>query len=64
MPELSAIDRPKGVSEETMKELLAVDVAGWKAEIKDVRDNHFAKLGKHLPKELADELTAIEKRLG
>jgi len=64
MPDVSAIDRPASVSEETLKELLAVDVEGWKKEIKDVRDNHFAKLGKHLPKELADELVEIEKRLG
>ena len=64
MPDVSAIDRPSSVSEETLKELLAVDVEGWKKEIKDVRDNHFAKLGNHLPKELADELTEIEKRLG
>jgi phosphoenolpyruvate carboxykinase (GTP) len=64
MPEASAIDRPSDVSEETLKEILSVDVEGWKKEIKDVRDNHFAKLGAKLPKELADELSAIEKRLG
>jgi len=64
MPDVSAIDRPASVSEETLKELLAVDVAGWKKEIADVRENHFGKLGAHLPKELADELVEIEKRLG
>ena len=64
MPELSAIDRPADVSEETLKEILAVDVEGWKEEIKDVRNNHYAKLGSKLPKELADELAAIEGRLG
>ncbi|MCL2101988.1 MAG: phosphoenolpyruvate carboxykinase domain-containing protein, partial [Fibromonadales bacterium] len=64
MPEPSSIDRPGDVCEETLKELLAVDVEGWKSEIKDVRENHYAKLGDKLPKELADELSAIEKRLG
>jgi phosphoenolpyruvate carboxykinase (GTP) len=64
MPELSAIDRPDGVSEENLKEILAVDVEGWKKEIKDVHENHYAKLKPHLPKELEDELAAIEKRLG
>jgi phosphoenolpyruvate carboxykinase (GTP) len=64
MPEPSAIDRPSDVSEETLKEILSVDVEGWKNEIKDVRENHFAKFGNKLPKELADELSAIEKRLG
>ncbi|MDR2580969.1 MAG: phosphoenolpyruvate carboxykinase (GTP) [Fibromonadaceae bacterium] len=64
MPEPSSIDRPSDVSEETLKELLAVDIEGWKAEIKDVRENHYAKLEPKLPKELAAELDAIEKRLG
>ncbi|MDR2999917.1 MAG: phosphoenolpyruvate carboxykinase (GTP) [Fibromonadaceae bacterium] len=64
MPTADAIDRPSDVCEATLAELLAVDVEGWKNEIKDVRDNHYAKLGAKLPKELADELDAIEKRLG
>jgi phosphoenolpyruvate carboxykinase (GTP) len=64
MPTVDAIDRPADVSEETLKELLAIDVEGWKSEIKDVRENHYAKLGAKLPKELADELDAIEKKLG
>jgi phosphoenolpyruvate carboxykinase (GTP) len=46
-----------------MKELLNVDIEGWKAEIKDVRDNHYPKFGDKLPKELYSELDAIEKRL-
>jgi phosphoenolpyruvate carboxykinase (GTP) len=47
-----------------MKELCSVDIEGWKKEITDVRKNHYPKFGKKLPKELADDLDAIEKRLG
>jgi phosphoenolpyruvate carboxykinase (GTP) len=46
-----------------MKEILKVDIEGWKAEIADVRKNHYPKFGDKLPKELYDELSAIEKRL-
>jgi phosphoenolpyruvate carboxykinase (GTP) len=64
LPTPDAIARPDGVSENDMKELLNVDIAGWKAEIDDVRKNHYPKFGDRLPKELMDELSAIEKRLG
>jgi phosphoenolpyruvate carboxykinase (GTP) len=46
-----------------MQELLKVDIEGWKAEIADVRQNHYPKFGDKLPKELVVELEAIEKRL-
>lgn len=64
MPTVDAIDRPEGVSEEDMKELLSLDKEGWKAEIADVRANHYPTFGDNLPKELMSELEAIEKRLG
>ncbi len=64
MPTVDAIDRPASVSETDMKELLNVDVEGWKKEIADVRENHYPKFGAKLPKELMGELEAIEKRLG
>jgi len=64
MPTVDAIDRPNGVSEEDMKELLSLDKEGWKAEIADVRANHYPTFGSNLPKELMSELEAIEKRLG
>jgi phosphoenolpyruvate carboxykinase (GTP) len=64
MPEASAFDKPDSVSDDVLKEILSVDVEGWKKEIKDVRENHYSKFGDKLPKELADELAAIEKRLG
>ncbi len=63
MPTVDAIDLPAGVTADDMKELLSVDVAGWKAEIADVRAEHYSKFEK-LPKELMSELEAIEKRLG
>jgi phosphoenolpyruvate carboxykinase (GTP) len=64
MPEISAIDKPDSVSEDVLKDILSVDVEGWRKEIKDVHDNHYPKFGNRLPKELAEELAAIEKRLG
>ncbi|MDR3324481.1 MAG: phosphoenolpyruvate carboxykinase (GTP) [Spirochaetaceae bacterium] len=63
LPTPDAIIPPAGVGEQDMKELLKVDIAGWKAEIKDVRDNHYPKFGDKLPKELYVELDSIEKRL-
>jgi len=64
MPTNDAIDLPAGTTAEDMKELLSVDVEGWKKEIADVRANHYPKFGSKLPKALSDELVAIEKRLG
>ena len=63
LPKPGTIEPPQGVSAEVMKELTAVDIEGWKAEIKDVRENHYPKFGAKLPKELYAELDAIEKRL-
>jgi phosphoenolpyruvate carboxykinase (GTP) len=63
LPKEGAIEPPAGVSAEIMKELCSVDTEGWKKEIADVRDVHYAKFGDRLPKVLYDELDAIEKRL-
>jgi phosphoenolpyruvate carboxykinase (GTP) len=63
LPTPDAIERPAGVSESDMAEILKVDIEGWKAEIADVRANHYPKFGGKLPKELDAELEAIEKRL-
>jgi len=51
------------VTADDMKAITSVDIEGWKKEIKDIRENHFAKFGDHLPKELAAELDALEARL-
>lgn len=64
MPTPQAIQRPVGVSEADMIELLSVDAEGWKAEIADVRANHYPTFGDRLPHELVAELEAIEARLG
>ncbi|MDR0636945.1 MAG: phosphoenolpyruvate carboxykinase (GTP) [Treponema sp.] len=63
LPTADAIERPDGVSEADMAELLKVDVEGWKKEIADVRKNHYPKFGDKLPKELHAQLDAIEQRL-
>ena len=46
-----------------LKQLLEVDIAGWKKEIEDVAAN-YEKLGGHLPKALNDQLEGLRKRLG
>jgi len=63
MPTVDAIDLPAGVTADDMKELLSVDVEGWKKEIADVRAEHYPKFGDKLPKALVSELEAIEARL-
>ncbi|MDR2517577.1 MAG: phosphoenolpyruvate carboxykinase (GTP) [Spirochaetaceae bacterium] len=63
LPTPDALSRPDGVSDADMKELLAVDIEGWKKEIADVRQNHYPQFGNKLPGELSAELDAIEKRL-
>lgn len=63
MPTLDALDRPEGVSEDDMKQLLTVDVDGWLKEVEDIRTNHYPKFGKHLPKELAAFLDELEAKL-
>jgi phosphoenolpyruvate carboxykinase (GTP) len=64
LPKPGTIEAPNGVSDAVMKELCSVDIEGWKKEIADVRKNHYPKFGDKMPKELYDELDAIEKRLG
>ncbi|MBP5351653.1 MAG: phosphoenolpyruvate carboxykinase (GTP) [Fibrobacterales bacterium] len=63
MPTVDAIDRPEGVSDEDMKELLSVDVEGWKKELADVAENHYPKFGSKLPQELKDIIAMIQDRL-
>ena len=52
-----------GVTKETLSELLSVDPALWKAECKGIHE-FYAKFGDKLPQRLADELSALEARLG
>ncbi|MBL8026009.1 MAG: phosphoenolpyruvate carboxykinase (GTP) [Fibrobacteres bacterium] len=64
MPTEDAIDiSGTKVTAEDMKELLRVDTTEWKNEVVSIKE-HFARFGEKLPKELADELAGLEKRLG
>ncbi len=63
MPTEDAIDRSGlDVNEADMKELLKVNKEEWIKEIVSIRE-HYKKFGDKLPKELNDELNALEKRL-
>jgi len=64
MPAVDAIERPSGVTAEDMRQILEVDVAGWKAELQDIRSEHYPRFGSKLPGELIDQLEALSKRLG
>ncbi len=46
-----------------MDELLRVEGSEWKAEIPSIKEP-FNQFGSRLPKELWDELKALEERLG
>jgi phosphoenolpyruvate carboxykinase (GTP) len=50
------------VSEDDMRELLALDRPGWQSAIPQIRE-HFAKFGHRLPAELIDQLDRLEKAL-
>ncbi len=62
MPAPGAIDRPEGVTEADMSELLSVDREGWRRELGLVRE-HYAKFGDRMPAELLAQLEALEERL-
>jgi phosphoenolpyruvate carboxykinase (GTP) len=51
-----------GIDAEDMAELLKVDIDGWLADAKGVRE-YYAEFGTHVPQALHDELAALEKRL-
>ena len=51
-----------GVDEETLKGLLNVDTETWKKEAEGIKE-FYKKFGDRLPKELNDELSALESRL-
>ncbi len=57
--ELGGLDE----SPERVAQALVVDTDQWKAEAANARE-HFATFGSHLPPALADELDALESRLG
>ena len=62
-PEDINIENLNGVTIDTIKDLLSVDVASWKEDCKNIRE-FYGVIGDHMPKELYEELDALEKRLG
>ncbi len=50
------------ISDAALEQLLAVDTAGWKAQLPQVKE-HFAKFGDKLPAQLQSQLAALEQRL-
>ena len=64
LPADGAIDTSElPVTPENMKELLKVDAGEWKKEAEGIRE-HYKRFGAKLPAALAEELAALEKRLG
>lgn len=65
MPKAGAIntDGLADYYKKTLPEITKVDKEGWLKEIKDIRENHYPKFGKHLPKELSEQLDILEKNL-
>jgi len=51
------------IDQSALDVLLTVDTAGWKAELPMIKE-HLAKFGDKLPKQLSEELNALEQRLG
>ena len=62
MPTVDAIERPAGVTEAQMAQLLSVDVEGWLREAELIRE-HYALFGDRLPLELREHLDRLEERL-
>ncbi|MCD8139547.1 MAG: phosphoenolpyruvate carboxykinase (GTP) [Planctomycetaceae bacterium] len=64
MPTPEAIDiSGLDMTQDDMKELLAIDVDGWKKEVESIREN-YKTYGAKLPAELKRQLEELEKRLG
>ena len=61
---MDAIDRTgieNEVTEDDMKQLLSLDIEGWKKEVEMIKE-HYKKFDR-LPKELANQLAQLEERL-
>jgi len=56
--DMTGLDLPEG----TMEQVLEVNPEEWKAELEDHK-KFFEKFGSKLPKELREQLTALEERL-
>ena len=63
MPSINAIDiQGINISEDDMKKLLNVNADEWLDEVASIRE-YYKTLGEKLPKELVDQLDALEERL-
>jgi phosphoenolpyruvate carboxykinase (GTP) len=63
LPAKDAIDTEGlDVSDEDMEELLKVNKEEWLREVASIR-KHYANLGERLPREMVEQLDALEKRL-
>ena len=62
-PEDINIEGLKGITVNTVKDLLSVDVESWKADIDNIKE-FYNQVGDHVPAEMWEELNALEKRLG
>jgi GTP-dependent phosphoenolpyruvate carboxykinase len=62
MPKADDIDLnglEEEVTAEDMRELLSVEVDGWKNEMMSIKE-HYARFGDRLPQELIDQLSALK----
>ena len=57
--DMSGLDLPAG----NLRQLLEVDIAGWKKEVEDIAAS-YARFDSKLPKTLTDQLDGLRKRLG
>lgn len=63
VPQEDALDvSGLNISKETIHQLLEVDKNGWKQEVEELK-TYFKMFGDRLPKEISEELHALEKRL-
>ncbi len=63
VPTIDAIDRNGlDIDDATKAKILEVDAEAWRGEVTLV-EGHYEGIGERLPKELSDELAALEKRL-
>lgn len=53
----------EGITVETIRDLLSVDVEYWKEDVKGIKE-FYAKFGDKLPEEMKKQLAALEARLG
>ena len=64
MPRPEDLDlRGLDVPPEDLRELLRVDVDGWRAELADI-ERHLARFGDRLPERLREQLRRLQERMG